>query len=91
LGSGWRKQNAMEKGSTMTKDTLVRHKYITMGEETETVASEGWTHVYVTLEEDFKVLPPLEQLDTLVQIEKELIRVRTDLIDKLFINSKYPS
>ena len=81
----------MEKGSTMKKDSLIRGKYITMGQETETVAGEGWTHVYVKLEEDFKILPPVEQLDVLVQIEKELIRVRTDLIDELFINSKYPT
>ena len=76
----------------MKEYVLTQRKYFTIGEEVEThVEGEGWQHVYVTPEKDYKILPPVEQLDVLVQIEKELVSIRSRLTDDLFINSKYPS
>jgi len=76
----------------MNEYVLTQRKYFTIGEEVEThVEGEGWQHVYVIPEKDYKILPPVEQLDVLVQIEKELVSIRSSLTDDLFINSKYPA
>tara|TARA_Y100001951_G_scaffold69119_1_gene56038 strand:+ start:1016 stop:1243 length:228 start_codon:yes stop_codon:yes gene_type:complete len=75
----------------MSEYSLTQRKYFTIGEEVETVEGEGWQHLFVTPEEDYKILPPVEQLDVLVKIEKELVNMRSHLMDVLFINTKYPS
>jgi len=75
----------------MSEYVLTQRKYFTVGEEVETVEGEGWQHLFVTPEKDYKILPPVEQLDVLVKIEKELVNMRSHLMDVLFINTKYPS
>lgn len=75
----------------MSAYSLTQRKYFTIGVEVETVEGEGWEHLYVTPEKDYKILPPVEQLDILVKIEKELVHIRSSLSDTLFINAKYPS
>ena len=75
----------------MSEYVLTQRKYFTVGEEVETVEGEGWQHLFVTPEKDYKILPPVEQLDVLVKIEKELVNMRNNLMDVLFINTKYPS
>ena len=47
--------------------------------------------IYVRPEKDFKRLPLLEQVDILVRIEKEVIKIRLNMMDTLFTNTKYPS
>jgi len=53
--------------------------------------SDSWSHNSITLDEGFKILPIEYRLEIIVQLEKELIKVRGELIDSLVQNVKYPS
>tara|TARA_R100000963_G_C4641017_1_gene104650 strand:+ start:1186 stop:1464 length:279 start_codon:yes stop_codon:yes gene_type:complete len=53
--------------------------------------ADSWSHNSITLDEGFKILPIEARLEIIVQLEKELIKVRGELIDCLVQNVKYPS